>query len=156
MVFEFVVAAVLFFSIVFYIINILDSNVAAFSRESGRNVLQSDAVQISEILLTSRGKWNGSDVIIPGISGGWPVVEKDKIQKLNLSCRNNYTRLRKKLGLGENTRFGNLKQVKIRITQNETLLLDCGPKRTPKESGSIDRFAVSEQGKLLRVQVEVW
>ena len=164
MVFEFVVAAIIFFAIVLYTINYLNSSVSAFSGDSYTNNLEMKAIQISEVLVHNRGLWDGSAPKIVGLSREWPVLDSEKIQELNVFCNDptnpdNYAYLLENLGLKEN-RFGGTQTYRIKIVINErgnpAALLDCGPTPPEKRRVAVERFALSGGNKILSVNVWLW
>lgn len=161
MVFEFVVAAVIFFGIIFYTINYLNSSVSAFSGDLYINNLETKVVQISELLVHSSGVWDDSTPKTVGLSKKWPVLNMTKIQLLDDFCNYtaNYTYLLQNLGL-EESRFGGTQtySIKIRINEsdNPVALLDCGPSLPEKRMVNIKRFALSEDNKILRINVWLW
>jgi hypothetical protein len=158
MIFEFIIAAVLFFAIVFYIINVLGVNVSSFSSSSQLDVFQSKALQISEMLVSSKGVWNGVEPAVVGLVKDAPVLDSEKIQNFNITCRMNYAGLKEKLGLKEYLYEDVEKEynAKIRIYKNQTEIVDCGPYEPPKERGGVKRFALSDDGEIITVRVEVW
>ncbi len=159
MVFEFVVAAVIFFAVVFYTINYLNSGVSAFSGGSYVNNLEIRAIQISELLVHDPGVWEDSTPKIVGLSKEWPVLNMTKIQLLDGFCNYsaNYTYLLQNLGL-EESRFGSRRiyNVSIKINEGDNVLLDCGLNPPEKMMVNVERFALSEGDKILTVNVWVW
>ncbi len=142
MIFEFIVAAVLFFGIVFYAISYLNSNVSQYSSEAWSSSLESRIVQVSDFLLHSTGNWSGGIPLVLGIASKWPVLNESSIALMDNYCENNYAGVLQKLEMGVN-------RIKIQII-NETgdMLMDCGPD-FPEETirASIVRFALSDKNK---------
>jgi hypothetical protein len=142
MVFEFVVAAALFFGILFYVISNLNATVNTYSSDFAGSGLENKALQVSDFLLHFE------------LTGEWPVLSSAKITAFELSyCDGGpgYVNLLQKLGMENN---------KIRIQMNETgnsnPVLVCGPDLSSYAKTSIKRFALSDGGKKLIMDVWVW
>jgi len=67
-VFEFVIAFVIFFALIIYTLNHLYSVVWMFNNEHYINTLETRAMQISELLVTSPGTWESSFPKSPGLA----------------------------------------------------------------------------------------
>lgn len=80
LVFEFIIAAVLLFAIIMYIINYLSINFSSFSKEFYSDNLENKLLQISEILILDNNT---------GLVKNWPVLNYTKIMELNQSCDSN-------------------------------------------------------------------
>lgn len=159
LVFQFIVAATVFFSIVLFIITYLNNIVSSFSNDFFMDVLQSKAVEVSEILVHDPGMWGANGPEIVGLADSWPVLNSTKIGMLVSYCHGNYTGLLQKLGLEEKlTEYAQerILNVNIKIVQANTRLLDCGPDPPSVRTGNMERFAVSGNGGLLRIDVAVW
>lgn len=166
MVFEFIIAAVLFFTIILYVINYLNVNVSAFSSGFYVDDLESKAVQISELLVHNKGKWTGVTPVVVGLAEEWPVLNSTKIQWLNNSCSDaaGYIDLLGKFDLVEKPYLIEKPRYDMKIhIKNETgaLLLDCASpyRRDLPQNISVanmERFAVSEYGSVLIIDVWVW
>jgi len=150
MVFEFVLATILFFAVVFYIINYLSFSMDAFGRSLYSDRLESRVVQISELLVKNRGVWEGYDPVVLGLAKDWPVLSYDKIQGLNQTCAENYSRIIELLDLGQHS---------IRIQINESgkgePLVDCGQFSLGVSRAGVKRFALSEGNEVLVVGVGI-
>ncbi len=143
-VFEFVVAAVLFFAIVFYMINFLNVSVSAYGLTSRLNDMESRAVGISDYLVRVN------------LTKKWPVLSYDRIKHLNDVCNqgiDNYFKLAALFDV-DTSRGGGMK---IRIN-NGTDILDCSDEVPVKglQRAEIKRFALSENNKILNISVMVW
>ncbi len=152
-VFEFMIAFIIFFAVILYTLNHLHSTVWMFSNEYYVNALETKALQISELLVTSPGIWESGFPKSPGLASKWPILNSTKIQWLNTSCTNNYQNILKSFEINS-TKNG----LKITITEigNSKPLLDCGILPENKIHASMRRIALSETGKLLRLEVSVW
>ena len=165
MVFEFIIAAVLFFAIILYVLNYLNTNVSAFSSDFYIDNLENKAVQISELLIHNKGKWVGGGPLIVGLVQEWPVLNSTKIQWLNDSCstRPGYIDLLGRFDLLEKPYFIEKPSynMKIQIKNETSTLLDCASPYRPElpqdiPRANIERFALSEDGSLLIMDVWVW
>lgn len=159
MVFEFVVAAIVFFGIIMYTISYLSSSVSTFSNELYMNNLETRAIQISELLVHNPGKWVDGEPRVIGLSGDWPVLSSMRIGELQAFCQDpvNYTYLQQNLGLEED-RFGSTQiyNINVRINESNNVLLDCGPSPPEKRMVNVERFALSEGGGILSINVWLW
>jgi len=151
MIFEFIVAAVVFIAIIFYIITYLTSSMGAASSEFYASSLQGKAVQVSEVLLKTPS----------GLAEEWPVLSSTRIDEMERRCLNDYQGLVRELGLfkeyAETVRYYNLK-VKIDWI-NGTNILDCmGPGLMDvkaAQKGEVRRYALLN-GDVVTVDVIVW
>jgi len=160
MVFEFIIAAVLFFAVVIYTINYLNSAVTFYSSNFHSNVLHTKAMQVSELLLRNPGVWAAGTPSVLGLASGsldWPALDSVKIQNLETYCEENYIELLDIIGFYPKN--------KVMIMINETgpdatiNLLDCRPTTGVPEDitlAHIKRFAVLEDKSSLSVDVWVW
>jgi hypothetical protein len=161
MVFEFVVAAMIFFTIILYTINYLNSSVSAFSNELYINNMETRAIQISELLIHNPGVWDGDEPRLVGLCEEWPVLNSIRIGNLHTFCQDpaNYNNLLQNLGLEEN-RFGSTQRYNISIRINESgnpvALLDCGPSPPERRMVNVERFALSGENKILSINVWLW
>ena len=150
MVFEFIVASLVFFAIIIYILNYINMAVFSYNNEYGISRMESHAMKISELLVKDKGLWNG---IIPkrvGLAREWPVLDKTKINNLESYCSNplNYKNLLGLLNLGGHV-------MKLHITnENNDVLLDCGPDFN--ETAKVIRYGIdSETNSLLKIVVKL-
>jgi len=89
MVFQFIIAAVIFFAIVLYTLNFLNSNVNSYWNDMFVNELENKAVSVSEVLVKSRGVWDGNTPKSIGLVDDdymWPVLKLDKIKNFINFC----------------------------------------------------------------------
>jgi hypothetical protein len=157
MIFEFVVAAMIFFGVLFYIISLLNDNVRTFSTDSFEDSMHTKVLQISEHVLHSKGNWDGVEPDI-GLAKHWPVLSYEKIEKFSSYCDENYHSLVEMLGLVETYyAIGTLRHnIKIEIDDNGNVILNCGPDKIPKRYFSVRRFAVSENNTILKIDFKIW
>ncbi len=155
LVFEFVIAAVFFFYIVFYVINYLNITATVFANDFYMNSLEFTAIQSSELLLHSRGVWNESIPKSLGLAEKWPVLNSTKIQYLDSYCRTNYESTLEKLDINSSLGHG----VKIEINEiGGGNLLRCGflPGGKFGSIVRIERVALSRGGDVLNMTIWAW
>jgi hypothetical protein len=138
-VFEFVVAAVIFFAIVFYMITFLDFNVLTYSEQSRLNNLEAKALEMSEYLVHVE------------LAREWPVLSYSSIDGLNQSCNSDYTGVLDRFDTGGN-------EIKIQVSEGGLLLADCeeGMAVPDIQKAEVERFAVSENSSIINVRVVIW
>jgi hypothetical protein len=151
-IFEFLVAGIVFFAIILYMINYLNVNVLDFKNRFYMDELESKALKVSEMLTGEKSNLSLVD--------RWPVFSESKIKDFNDYCKDNYDKLVRDLDLWERTVYGERPhKVKIKINTTSGSLLDCGPANLP-DSASIaeaERFGVLNTAKeLIILKVFVW
>ena len=162
LVFEFIIAAIIFIGIIVFVLNILNANVSIFSSEYQAYNLESKAIAASEAFVRT-----ASGV---GVALDWPVLDPDKLTELvvldmdgnaNGLCNdidNQYDTLLSLLNLVERPGLQNTYNVNIEVDKLDDSFnyLNCG-KTFPEGvfSASIERFAILE-GAPVRVVVNVW
>ncbi len=151
-VFEFLIAGIIFFAVVLYAMNYLNTNVSMFHGKSYGDRLQSKALQISEILTNEKSSF--------GLVGNG-IFKENKIRQFNDSyCTpEGYARLRKDFELFERTDYGE-RPLNVNITltvEPDSLILSCGH-AVPEgsERAEIIRYGVDESDKLIILKVVVW
>ena len=157
LVFEFIIAAIIFIGIIVFVLNILNANVSIFSSQYQAYNLESKVIAASEVLVHTQGG--------VGVALDWPVLDQVKLDELNdvvtglcADVDVRYKRLLELLNLVERPGLQNTYNVNIEITGLQTgdNYLNCG-KTFPEGvfSASIERFAILE-GEPVRVTVNVW
>jgi hypothetical protein len=154
LVFEFVVAAIFFFYIVFYVINYLNATAMIFSSDFYMNSLEFKAIEISELLLHNRGVWNGTVPETPGLADGWPVLNTTKIQYMDAYCSSpiNYEVVLRKLDINSSRGHG----MKIELNDTGGNLMLCGYLPGGFINAKVERFAISDTGEYLTMTVWAW
>lgn len=158
LVFEFLVAVMVFFGIVLYSLNYLSWTVSGYSSGLSMENMESKASQIGEVLVMNEGKWAGGNPVVMGLAKDWPVLNSTKISWLNSSCNNDYGRFSDKLGMQPKHR------VKITISETQadgTVLVRAECMWGQAVPGYVNkaeakRYALSESGNVLTVYVLVW
>jgi hypothetical protein len=169
MIFEFIIAAVLFFGIVFYVINYLNIEVGVHSGRYFTNELENKAVQVSEFLMHDPGIWlsgeEGPPVVDPspvviGLSDGYPMLNSTKINYLSKTCANDYSTILDKLDMGIEVYGGGGRWLKAVIIINDIMtgntLVQCGYEPVNVTYAEVNRIGVTEDGKFVNVTVGVW
>jgi hypothetical protein len=145
MIFEFIVAAVLFIGIVFYIINVLNISVASFGTDFYSNSLQSKVVQVSEHLVYD-------------LSSEWPVLDRTKLDSLQNDCVD-YENFLKKLDLEEKS-YGESYNINIQINEDGGGEWSCTPpgvSYVPNITrAGIKRFGVSDDDDIITLEFWLW
>jgi hypothetical protein len=117
LIFEFLIAGIIFFGVVVYAINTMNTNVADFRSRSYIDRLNSKAIKISEILASNSG-----------LAPEWPVFDYEKINEFRGDCNQNYHNLRKKFDLDDTTTYGVVIPHYFRVYINTTTEeFYCGP-----------------------------
>ncbi len=150
LIFEFIIAGLIFFALILYTVNYLNASVSDFSGKFYQNRLQSKAVQMAEILVSGDSGLGIADdrVFIPA-----------KIQQFNATyCSDaNYRNLVKDFYLYEATAYGvSPNNAKISLSTDDGMLLDCGmgmPRNVTK--ADIERIGLY-QNRIARLSVTVW
>ena len=127
-----------------------------FSDSFYSNFLHTQAVQVSELLVSSKGAWESGEPVIVGLASynpGWPILSYQKLQNLEIYCNdpNSYNEM-----LGN---FGFIRsKVKINVSESE-VSWSCNPPIGIPEGGTtahVKRFALSENQNPMVVDVWVW
>ncbi len=144
MVFEFVVASLILFSIIIYTISFLsnDFNMRRNSFISDR--LESNALRVSNILLGSQEN---------GLIGEWPRLDPNK---LIASC-GDYRSMQKSLGLKEEEPYVKYMNFNVTVEDSSGVRRTCG--RDPPEStgsGHVTRYALAPSDEIAKIDVTVW
>jgi hypothetical protein len=150
LIFEFIVAGLIFFAIVLYSINFLNTSVADFSGKFYQSRLQSKAAQIAEILVSGESGLSVADDLVFNVT---------KIQLFNSTrCGDTqYRDLVRDFYLYEKTDTGMLPEnAKITLATEDGTLLDCGPKISRNVAkADVERIGLF-QGKIAKLRVTVW
>lgn len=154
LVFEFVVAAIFFFYIVFYVINYLNTTAMVFSSDFYTNSLEFKSIEISELLLHNRGVWNGTVPEMLGLVDRWPVLNSTKIQYMDSYCSSpiNYENMLRKFDINSSTGHG----MKIELNDTNGNIMLCGYLPDGFINAKTERFAISDAGKYLTMTVWAW
>ncbi len=158
--FEFLIAGIIFFVLIIYVINYLNTNVSGYKNQFYFDKLQKKVVEISEVMTHSNETGFG-------LAEEWPILSLSKIQTFNTSCINDYLGLMKNLSVDEQTSYG-VKSHKMKIIINTTdgnTLVNCRPENTPPDfipgnitKAEVQRFAVlnNPEKSLLILRFLIW
>ena len=157
MVFEFIIAAILFFGIIIYTMTLINQNVTSFRDDSFHNDLELRSIQISEIIL--HHPWT-SDVW--GFSDGWMSINRSAPYQFGQEC-SNYAEILEMFNLNEAPYLSAKPNHDLRILiKNSTdILLDCmdpgiSSLPTNRYVAHTQRFSVLNDGSIVSVNVWVW
>ena len=167
LVFEFIIAGVLFIAIVLFVLNILNVNVASYTNDYVAHTLDAKAFALSELLVKNKGSWDtGTVPWTPrsvGFAEAWPYLSEEKLSNFNDYCSGNKDVLLPKFDLLDKA-FGNTYKFKIVVNSTDSTLpsfVECG-QAAEFPRGSIIRYAVLEttdptkKDMPLKVFVWVW
>lgn len=152
MVFEFIVAAMVFFIIVVYVINFWNAKVGDFTKDSRDIDMETGAGQISELLVKEQGLWDGRTPRIVGIASdnGWPEMNITRIEYLKDYCTTDYEDLKNKLELGGGSGDFNLL---IKTAAGE---FGCGPSVPSVSNIRVRRIGMDSDKRPLVVDLWLW
>jgi hypothetical protein len=149
MVFEFVIASLILFSIIFYTLSFLASDFGMRHGSFVSDRLESNAIRVSNILLGTHEN---------GIVGDWPVLDQASIDAFGTKCNDEYRPLQNSLGLREESPYVTYMHFNITVADKTKTYLNCG--REPPAGvgmGSVTRYALSPPPEeIVRIDVTVW
>jgi hypothetical protein len=145
-VFEFVIASLILFSVIFYTMNYVSSdfNVRHDSFISDR--LEINVIRVSDMLMSTNG-----------IVDTWPYLNAGKMDTLNVSCYNDYTGTLDDFGLKEEIPYTRYTNMRINVSDGLTTYIGCGfepPER--KESAEITRYGLLPGNNVGEVRISLW
>ncbi len=155
LVFEFMIAVVIFFGLIFYVLNYLNGTVAGYSADYSAESMESRASQIGEMLVMNRGVWVSGNPLVTGIAENWPVLNSTKISWLNSSCNTGYEAFAAKLDVPPGKRL----KLTVINENSGSKMADC--KWGQAVSGNVTkaettRYAVLTTGDVVSVYVCIW
>ena len=164
MVFEFVVAVIVFFGVVFYVINQLNVAVSTSGTQYFNVDRQNKALLMTEVLAKSPGVWDGTEPHSVGLVDEWPVFNETKIQNFGTFCENemNYVKLLEAFGMER--KLSRDLQFNITITDvdlvtgssGETVSMSCGRSVPNLPRAMVERFGVMNTPTRDVVRMSVW
>lgn len=155
MVFEFIIAGLIFFIIMLYTINYLNFNVSDYRSKFYQSRMQNKAVQVSEILMASHSNLSIAD------GNGF---NKTKIISFNSTyCGfSDYKKLADDFFMYENLNYvvmPNNIRIELTIPSSGVTILDCGPANIPRTinatKAEIGRVGIYD-GQTAKLSVIVW
>lgn len=147
MVFEFLIAAVIFIGIIIFILNILNTNVALFAGDYFVYNMENKVIAASEALVKTMGG--------VGLAKEWPVLDQARIDAFP-NCGT--LEVLEGLNLINKPGFGQPYDVRIVINESETSapLLECGSDAPEGVTTAIiKRFGILN-GEVVEITVWVW
>ncbi len=149
-VFEFIIAALILFALIFYSINYVsrdfDSRHARFSTDA----LESRVLRVSEYILSSGN----------GIIGEWPYLSSGMMATLDNDCSSDYELFLESINLRQTFPYEKYTHINIMVitTESDAVLLSCG--RTPPDRGgsaTVTRYVLDPgSGEIARVDITIW
>ncbi|MBM3303788.1 MAG: hypothetical protein FJY76_01725 [Candidatus Aenigmarchaeota archaeon] len=162
MIFEFVVATLVFIVIVFSVVAMLNSTVSSFTSNYYRNHINEEAMRVSELLVHSVGQWNvvGGSVAptlmgLLGLAEEWPVLDDVSVGYLSEYCKKPEQREKMVRLLGLESR-GGAQGFRIVLSNASQVIIDCSTGTPYLEQGYAERFAYTRESGLVRLGVYVW
>ncbi len=148
-VFEFIIAALIVFSIIFYSINFISGDFGLRHNRFMSDRLESNALRVSDMLLSNHQN---------GIIGTWPRLDAVKMAAFDAECDANYIDMLPKLGLKEGAPYVNYIQMNIQVADSSSYVT-CG--RTPPDEigkATVTRYAVSPSpsNEISTIVVTLW
>jgi len=154
---EFIISAGIFAVSIIYVVSVILNSLPSYHEIMINEVLKSKPYQISEAILLSEGEpknWNEHDinqVSSIGLSTSEPyVLDKNKLEKLNETCNNNYEKVKEILGQ-------NLTDVIIKIEKLDgTLLVDCEKTSKTRTVFWVNRIGIlNTDNEFLKIRIGV-
>ncbi|MFH1237597.1 MAG: hypothetical protein V1648_04315 [Candidatus Aenigmatarchaeota archaeon] len=153
LVFEFIIAGLIFFMILIYTINYLSVNVSDYRSKFYQSRMQSKAIQVSEILMAGQSNLSIAD------GNGF---NKTKIGFFNSTYCGlyNYTKLAKDFYMYENLNYAivpNDIRIELMIPSSGEIILNCGSANTPRNvtRAEIGRVGIYD-GQAAKLSIIVW
>lgn len=165
MVFEFIVASILFISIVFYIIITVNAQVSSYTSNYYRNHIQEESMRVAEMLTHNKGIWEYNSTISlyeprsVGLAAEWPIMNDTQIDYLSEYCNSDQERMVQILDLGGRASLqgGTINEYyKILISNSTDNIVDCGGRTVTNDQAYAERIAFSKISGLVKVSVYVW
>jgi hypothetical protein len=160
LIFEFVIATLFFLAIVMYTISYINTTVFAFSENHYSSMLENNAWQVSETLVTGKGVWSGTDPnMVPeelGLAEDWPVLNNSKIDSLDNWCGTRLSEMATLLDVDPEFHGISIK-IYRKTAAGEENIADCGSLPTRIPNALVTRFGVRDtDSSLLKVMVWYW
>ena len=157
-VFEFILAALVLFSIIIYALSYTGDEVSFFTNNFDSDKMESKVIQLSESLLNPFSDYS--------IAEEWPVFNRSKMNAFNNICNNNYPTLLNDSELYETDPLGGQHNIHLMVradvlTQPVTNVIDCGRRpddlvERPKVF-EIKRIGIDSQtGKPVELKIWIW
>lgn len=132
-IFEFIIASLILFSVIFYTINFLSMDFNMRHERFLTDHLESNSIRVSGMLMNPD----------TGIIDSWPALSQSKMNTLNTTCEMDYIGTLDDFGLREELPYVRYIHIKLTVTDlGSNTYLDCG--RSPPggvETAEVTRFA---------------
>ena len=155
LVFEFVVATMLFIVIVFFVMLTLNNTVSSFTGGYYRNHISEEAMRVSEQLVNSPGVWVSGEPRLLGLAIEWPTLSDEKIGFLKSYCNSAQNRAKLAGLLGLESR-GDAQGVRLVLSNASEVIIDCSTGVSYLEQAYVERFAYTKESGLIKLGVYVW
>lgn len=152
---EYLVALVIFISIIIFLSIQLAQAVPEFHADSVSNRLRAQTFRISDTLMKTPGqpqRWELSNASAFGFAERPYLINTTKLASFNTTCLQDYTGTKRTLGLDPRSDF------QMRVLVNGTSAVDCGQKRVPLEAVQmvLRRTGYTNVGELVEMTFAVW
>jgi hypothetical protein len=149
LVFEFVLASLILFSVIIYAITYMTGSVGSYHGEFVSNSLESWVVKVSDVLLRSPER---------GIVSEWPMLDSNKYAQLESECQSDYDMVIERFGLVRKVTYDRPLHLYVSVEGVDGVTyMTCGnvpPQRINR--ATITRFALLPSNDVARVMVTVW
>ena len=152
---EYLVALLIFISIIIFLSIQLAQAVPEFHADSVSNRVLAQGYRVTDNLLKTPGqpqRWETSSASAFGFAERPYLINETKLSAFNSGCIGDYTGTKNTLGLDTRSDF------RISALLNGTAIIDCGQKRTPLEATQhiIRRTGYTSNGSLVEITFTVW
>lgn len=152
---EYLVALIIFISIIVFLSVQLAQAVPQFHTDSISNRLQAQAFRVSDTLVKTPGepaRWEQTSARVYGFAEAPYVINTTKLSTFNTQCLSDYAETKNTLGLAAVADF------QMRVLVNGTTFVDCGQRRVPLEAIQIiiRRTAFTPNGEPVELFFQVW
>jgi hypothetical protein len=151
LIFEFVIAAFILFSIILFTINNLSISMYTYHTTFNSNFMESKAMQISEVLMNDP---------VNGIVSEWPLLSTQKMADFNDTCFYDYIGVLTNFSVIENYPYTNLHHMHIIVNGTDgEIYVDCGRVSLENRTSSmVTRFGFipPPENKIANIRVIVW
>jgi len=149
MVFEFIIAALILFAIIIYVINYISYSTGVYHSDFITSHLESRATQVSEVLMSDPEK---------GIVTEWPLLSPARMSAFNATCNQKYLELLDNFSLREQLPYPKTYHLSVLVSRSDGYMyVDCG--RMPSQRvtmAKVTRFGLLPSRDLAMVEVAVW
>lgn len=155
---EFLVAFIIFTSVLLYLSFQIAGSLPELRRVSDKNVRLSKGHRIMQSLVETPGhpeNWQVSGGVERyGLAYDPQNLSVEKIEEFNETCNENYSSVKESLGLN----LTSFRTSIYNVSTGNKILLDCDGGRIPKgvSTNEIQRYAVLENGIMVRMVFEIW